>query len=261
MFGKLIKHEFRAAGRIMLPLLIALPALGLLSNLAVRLIGSDSGIVRFLCGLILFVFSLSCVAICVAAFVVMILRWCRSVHSSEGYLTNTLPVSVHGIVWSRLLTAAIYFALSMLVLALSLILMDMSRELFAELGRFVSSLMQIDLKSLQKDAVTLGVEAAVIVLAYAVAKCLHFYAAVSVGYAFNEHKGLITFLACLLMELIFVITAVKTAAFIADVPALSLDSLSSARGFLACGLAGIVLYGAVCYFITVFTVRRRLNLE
>lgn len=261
MFGKLIKHEFRASGRIMLPLLIALPALGLLSNLAVRLFDSGSDIVRFLSGVILFVYGTGCFAICFASFIVMILRWYRSVHSTEGYLTNTLPVSVHGIIWSRLLVAAVYFALSMVVLVLSVMLMDLSREMFVRLGEFVSQLTQLDIKDLEKEFVTLGLEAAGIVLIYAVSKCLHFYAAISVGHAFNDHKGGWSVLAYIAMQVIFSIVAVKTSSFVSGIPALSPDSWTGTRGFLACGVAGMVLYGAVCYFITVFAVKRKLNLE
>lgn len=261
MFWKLIKHEFRASGRIMWPLLIALPALGLLSNLAVRLFDSGSDIVRFLSGVILFVYGLGCMVICFASFVVMILRWYRSVHSAEGYLTNTLPVSVHGVIWSRLLVAAVYFVLSMAALVLSVMLMDLSRELFVRIGEFASQLMQLDLKDLEKEFVTLGLECAGILLAYSVAKCLHFYAAISVGHAFNDHKGAWSVLAYIVMQIIFVIAAVKIAAFVSGIPALSLDGVQSAQSFLACGMLGIVLYGAACYFITAFAVKRKLNLQ
>lgn len=261
MFWKLIKHEFRASGRIMVPLLIALPALGLLSNLAVRLMDSGSDIVRFLSGVILFAYGTGCFAICFVSFVVMILRWYRSVHSSEGYLTNTLPVSVHGIIWSRLLVAAVYFVLSMAALILSVMLMDLSRDLFVRLGEFISQLMQLDINDLKKEFVTLGIEAAAIVLVCAVAKCIHLYAAISVGHAFNNHKGGMSFLAYIAMQVIFSSVAVKAASLVSGIPALSLDSVSGAYRFLACGLIGIVLYGAVCYFITIFAVKRKLNLE
>lgn len=261
MFWKLIKHEFRASGRIMWPLLIALPALGLLSNLAARLFDSSSDIVRFICGVILFVYSAGCMAICFASFVVMIVRWYRSVHSVEGYLTNTLPVSVHGVIWSRLLVAAVYFALSMAALVLSVMLMDLSRGMFVRIGEFVSQLIQLDITDLKKEFVTLGLEVAGIVLAYAVANCLHFYAAISVGHAFNDHKGFMSFLAYVAMQIVFVIAAVKIAAFVTGIPGISLSGVRGTNIFLACGLLGIVLYGAVCYFITAYAVKRRLNLE
>ena len=68
MFGKLIKHEMRATGRIMLPLIIALPCLGLLSNLAVRLMDKSSGLVNTLCVIVLMHGIMMC-------FVLPILGW------------------------------------------------------------------------------------------------------------------------------------------------------------------------------------------
>ena len=260
MFWKLIKHEFRASGRIMWPLLIALPALGLLSNLAVRLFDSGSDIVRFLSGVVLFAFSTGCMAICFASFVVMVVRWYRSVHSVEGYLTNTLPVSVHGVIWSRLLVAAVYFALSMAALVLSVMLMDLSRELFSDLKEFFAMISRLDMEDIENGILTIGLEFAALVLAYSVANCLHFYAAISVGHAFNDHKGFMSFLAYVVMQIVFVIAAVKIIQFVSSIPGLSVETIHGTYGFLACGIAGMVLYGAVCYFITVFAVKRRLNL-
>lgn len=261
MFGKLIKHEMRASGRIMLPLLIAMPGLGLLSNLAVRLIDSDSGLLRIISGLILFIFGTGCLCLSFASFVVMILRWYRSVHSAEGYLTNTLPVSVHGIIWSRLLTAAIYLILSVSVLVLSVALMDLSRELFVKAKEFMAMLMQIRMDEFERELLKLGLCAAGLGILYAIAKCLHFYAAISVGHAFNDRKSLMSVVAYVVMQIIVMMTTVYSAQLVTKIPGVNLDSPRSASLFLLCGAIGIILYGAVCYFITVFAVEKKLNLE
>lgn len=260
MFGKLIKHELRASGRIMLPLIIALPCLGLLSNLAVRLMDKSSGLVNTLCVIVLMLFGFGCMAICVASFVVMILRWYRSVHSDEGYLTNTLPVSVHGIIWSRLLTAAIWFALSIAALILSVLLMTLSRSLLAQVREMFAALAQIDLAELDANIVRFVLEGACLGLAYAVARCLHFYAAISVGHAFSNHKGGWSVLAYAVMQFVFVTVAVKTVQFVESALGLTPDSLGNAHGFLTAGMVGMLLYAAVCYAITAFAVKRKLNL-
>lgn len=260
MFGKLIKHELRASGRIMLPLILALPCLGLLSNLATRLIDRSSGIVNTVCVIILMLFGIGCMAICAASFVVMILRWYRSVHTDEGYLTNTLPVSVHGIIWSRLLVAAIYLALSIAALILSVMLMDLSRGLLEQIRQFFVGFARLDIEDLDRNIVRLVLDVAVTALVYAVAKCLHFYAAISVGHAFTNHKGGWSVLAYVVMQFIFVTAAVKAVQFVDGSLGLSPDSLGSAHGFMTAGAIGMLLYGAVCYAITAFSVKRKLNL-
>ena len=95
MLGKLLKHEFRATGRIMLPLMGALLALALMANLSIRGMTSslsDIPALRILFILILIFFGMGIVAVGVMALVVMVSRFYRNLLKSEGYLMFTLPV-------------------------------------------------------------------------------------------------------------------------------------------------------------------------
>ena len=68
MLGKLLKHEFRATGRIMLPMMGALLAMALLANLSIRgLAGglSDIPALRILFILTLVFFGVGIVAVSV----------------------------------------------------------------------------------------------------------------------------------------------------------------------------------------------------
>ena len=112
MLGKLLKHEFRATGRIMLPLMGALLALALMANLSIRgLAGNlaDIPALRILFILILVFFGMGIVAIGVMALVVMVSRFYRNLLKSEGYLMFTLPVSVHELIWSKLIVSLVWF--------------------------------------------------------------------------------------------------------------------------------------------------------
>ena len=258
MFGKLIKHEFRASGRIMLPILLAMPVLGLLSNLAVRLLDVGSGVLSFFCGAILFIFGTACLGICFVSFVVMIVRWYRSVHSDEGYLTNTLPVSVHGIIWSRLLVAAVFFALSILSLVLSGMLMTLSRSFFTSMKDLITAALHLDVEE-WSQIMRICLSVLVMFLIYAVAKILHFYAAISIGHAFDNSKGFLSVVAFLILQVIFVVASVKGVQLAMHLGLL--DSLEKLGQFLLFGDLGFVLYGAVCYAITAWTARRKLNLK
>lgn len=262
MFGKLIKHELRASGRTMLPILIAMPTLGILSNLAVRLLDKGSGaVVSFFCDLVLFVFGLACMCVCFSAFALMIVRWYRSVHSTEGYLTNTLPVSVHGIIWSRLLVAAVYFILSIAVLVVSVLLMNMSRELIKSAGELIAMVMELNAADLKAEMVHITVIAAATCVVYAISKCLQFYAAMSVGHGFDSHRWLMSILAYVVMEIIYVVAASFAVRLMCNIPGISPATDAGVLKFALCGCAGMLLYGTVCYFITVYAVKNRLNLE
>ena len=113
MLGKLLKHEFRAAGRMMLPVWLALLVLGVFTNLATRImVDSDALALNILGVLIVVLFVFGCVAASVMSIVTMVLRFQRSVLSREGYLTHTLPVSTHSLIWSRMIVAVVYQVLT-----------------------------------------------------------------------------------------------------------------------------------------------------
>ena len=76
MLGKLLKHDFRATARIILPVYAAVPVLGLFTNLITRLCENQNGfLIRAIGALVSFVFSLSLIAAVVTTVVLMILRF------------------------------------------------------------------------------------------------------------------------------------------------------------------------------------------
>ena len=96
MLGKLIKYEFRATGRVMLPALGVLTVLVLLANLSVRLL--DSRLSSFLTVLLVLVLIATFVAVVAAELmpiIIMIVRFHKNLLANEGYLMHTLPASVH----------------------------------------------------------------------------------------------------------------------------------------------------------------------
>ena len=110
MLGKLLKHEFRATYRTMLPMFGVVLVLSLLANLSfARIADTDSGALDILFGLFIMAFFLGLFTMGVMAMVVMIQRFYKNVLGDEGYLTLTLPVNVHEIVWSKLIVSFVWF--------------------------------------------------------------------------------------------------------------------------------------------------------
>ena len=96
----------------MLPLMGALLALALMANLSIRGMPSslsDIPALRILFILILIFFGMGIVAVGVMALVVMVSRFYRNLLKSEGYLMFTLPVSVHELIWSKLIVSLVWF--------------------------------------------------------------------------------------------------------------------------------------------------------
>ena len=113
MLGKLIKHEFRATGRIMLPLFLAVLILSAFAGLSIHGFerARDVRILQAMYGTTISTFFLSLFAVAVVAVVLMIQRFYKSLLRDEGYISMTLPVSVDAHIWAKLLTSFAWFAL------------------------------------------------------------------------------------------------------------------------------------------------------
>ncbi|MBQ1890399.1 MAG: hypothetical protein II160_06820 [Selenomonas sp.] len=104
MFLKMVKHETRASFRALLPLYCGLLLMAVLARLSIWLIDkSDFVLVKIFGTFFISIFVLCCLASIVLTMVLMMVRFGKSVHGDEGYLTNTLPVGTHTIILSRLL--------------------------------------------------------------------------------------------------------------------------------------------------------------
>ena len=114
MLGKLLKHEFRATGRILLPLMGAVIVLALLANGSMTMLANgmaDSSAaakftgLRILLILIVVMFFIGIVTMAVMTVVLMVSRFYRNLLKDEGYLMFTLPVSTHELVWAKLIVS------------------------------------------------------------------------------------------------------------------------------------------------------------
>ena len=124
MLRKLMKHEFRATGRIMLPLYLILLATAIGANFSTRgLLETDYQVLDLLVGLLVVAFAVAIIAVCVMSMVVMVQRFYKNLLQDEGYVMMTLPVSVHQQVWSKLIVSAVWFALSFAMVCLACVVM------------------------------------------------------------------------------------------------------------------------------------------
>ena len=277
MLGKLLKQEFRATGRIMLPMLGALIVLSLLACLSgIGLINDVTNVpvLRFLMVLIEIFFGIGIVAVTVVTVIIMISRFYRNLLQDEGYLMFTLPVSVHELIWSKLIVALVWFLVAGLVifLVMGFLVMTLSNTnlqvIFSELpdwGEIRSALNEYGLRGPMQKVLLAG--AACIMLSMIVS-CLHFYAAMAMGHMFNEHKVLLSIVFFVAISIAFSImssavnlagfSAVENnAVFYAETGAAMLNAVSGVLWRLS--LVQLI-QGAVMYLATVLCLKRGLNL-
>ena len=92
MLGKLIKYEFKATGRLLLPVYGALLLMGGVVNLGLTLQGKLP-VLKFAQGVLIFAYVALMVAAFALSFFVVISRFYKNLICDEGYLMFTLPVN------------------------------------------------------------------------------------------------------------------------------------------------------------------------
>ena len=127
MFGKLLKYEFKAAGKLygvlFLILAIVSSIFGLmLSNSISSGITSDDA-VSAVYSFFTIVFFSTCTALVISNLVITIRRFYQNIFGREAYLTWTLPANAHQIILSKMTMATIWYIASVLGIFLSIIWM------------------------------------------------------------------------------------------------------------------------------------------
>lgn len=272
MLRKLLKHEFRATARIMLPMYLVLLVTAMGSNLAGRgMLDSRSKILSILGTLIVMAFGFAICGVLLMSFVLMIQRFYKNLLQDEGYLMFTLPVSVHQHIWSKLIVSAVWFAATILaVIAASLIVAfrgGFLREMLDFLSWFFSGLRLLKISETLNGTVYLA-ELAVLIFLSMAAFSLQFYAALAAGHSFANRKMLCS--VALFFAFQFVLQMAGGTLFVAldnlgFFRILNFDWITSPAAAIHVGLltaiAFVVIYGAIFYAVTAVFLKRRLNLE
>ena len=270
MLGKLIKHELRATGRLLLPSMAVLLVLAVLAGLSMRRLEFGSTVPEFveiLLVLIFVAFFIGIAAICVMTLWLMISRFYKNLLGDEGYLMFTLPVSVHSHIWAKLIVSLIWFLVVGLVVALlvfglivSLTVSDFGQFMegfpsFRELFRNIRAAFRYD----NGKMILFFLEFCLLAFAGAVNACLQFYAAMAIGHSFANHKLLFSVLAFVIIS--FVLSILRTAAGGLIDLSVYVDNVVDFMSYIMHpSLIFALLQSILLYCISVFFLKRRLNL-
>lgn len=275
MLGKLIKHEFRATGRLMAPLFGALVLLALVvraNDLVFQHVESYSAFLNILNTLLIIAYVLALFGVMVFSTVLMIKRFHQNFLTDEGYLMFTLPTSVHSLLWSKLITAALFFIFTFLAEALSVAIVvwrgGLAREMFT--FRAMDSYYMA-------NGLAFALEMLALLFVSLLVTCLLFYAPMSIGYSFANHKGLLSVVFCFVIQAILQIFGVAVLAGAVNDTAFhrlltdAMDNLGridtpvtamqAAHGTMLLALFTELFLGAILYFLTYFMLRKHRNLQ
>ena len=265
MLRKLMKHEFRATGRVMGPLfgLLLIAALAARFSVGV-LLESDARFLNLLGGLFVTAFAIAIAGVCVMSLVLMINRFRTNLLGDEGYIMFTLPASVHQQIWSKLIVSAVWFiATGLAVVAAGFILVAQQgfwleiRRGFAEIFRHLTAYYAF-------NGTAFLLELLALIFVGCCVLCLEFYAAMAIGHSFAAHKVLYSVLSFLGLQ--FVMQLLSGGILVGTnydflVVALPSDGVLAMHSVMLTMIVSTAVFGAVYYVITTMFLKKRLNLE
>lgn len=270
MLSKLLKHEFRATGRIMGPLYLVLLATSVGMRVSLQLLNhTDSRLLRMLGGVLAMAYVVAILGVCFAAFGLMIQRFYWSLLTDEGYLMFTLPVSVHQHIWSKLIVSTVWFLATGAAVMVSMLVMSVDGTFLPALIREMRNIFDAMTAYYALNGTAILLEFAALCFLGCVAFALQFYAAMAVGYSRPNHKMAWSVAFFFLFQ--FAMQILGTTALVVldesplhhllmnvDIHITPMLGIHIGMGLM---IGCVVVYGAVFYAVTAYFLKRHLNLE
>ncbi|MBE6933128.1 MAG: hypothetical protein E7464_07105 [Ruminococcaceae bacterium] len=275
MLSKCLKHEFRATYALILPILLGVLVFSGITGLtSTALYSADSPtVLEIIAVFAQLIFNIMVGAASIGVTIVCVLRYWRSFHSDEGYLTMTMPVSTHTHIFSKLIVAEIWLLVTVLVLYLASIIANVG--LFQEV---FSAVEDVEMAGIADEVVDIAemrqvflflLLCLIILVVSPAAGLLQMYAAISLGHSFNKYKKLLSvvfiyvfnqvlgILYFIPMLLLLVKAFENEAIFFADFNTV----MSGMNIFMVVLLVLSILQGVGFYFMTHYFLNKKLNLQ
>lgn len=268
MLGKLIKYEFKATGRILLPLYGALIIFAFINKMFMgdffnntdTLLGNLPRVI----GMLVYIGTM--VAIFVVTLFIIIQRYRTNLLGDEGYLMNTIPVKPWKNIASKLIVALVWGIASGIVAIISIIILAYQKGLISDMLTVIPQLWRESHELIGMNIVLFSAEIILMMLISGISSILMIYASLSLGSLFQKRKILASFGAFIVLNI-----ATNIIATVIQVPAMvSFDfTISSLNEFpffqfhmLLLMMAGVVFVFSIAYFlISNYILSKKLNLE
>ena len=289
MLKKLMKHDFRALSRTLVPMQIGVLGGGLVATLltaiTIRLgentanTGGSALLRQLIMGLSATASVLIGIAIIASALVTLLLicyHFYRSFLADEGYLTFTLPVSTSKLIWSKLLTGMVWILINAVVVMVTLVIFSVfgttssgivNQEVLQGYRMFFTEL--LPQASQYVNVPVMVVEVAVIGVLALGAQMLEIYFAIVVGgQVAKKHRILAAIGMYLLINMgvgMISTTFMSIVAFGEGVSSLALNTVQEVSTFMTSvfGWYGVLFagLGVLFYFLIRSILKKNLNLQ
>lgn len=182
MLTKLIKHEFKASVRLLLPIYAVVAVLALICRL-VQKADIFKGMLVIVPGTISVVYIISLFASIIITLILTITRFYKNLTSDEGYLMFTLPVKASALINSKLFVAVCWVLLNLALIVASFYFTFPDRASEITDGLLYGLKMEFG-----SGSPVIVAEVAAIMLISLIHTIMHFYTSIAIGQLFNRSK-------------------------------------------------------------------------
>ena len=289
MLGKLIKHEWKGTYRVgclMMLLMAGITFFGWLafqSPMWKELSGNsdsysvtmEAGILNILSVVTLLLYFVMLIVVLVGIVVYLAVHFYKTVYTDEGYLTHTLPVTKHQLLFSKILVGGLWTMIIYAMVYLSVILLGISlfstilpddytfARFWAEFGDLVTEL-KLDLEG--QFGLNFVVYRIFILLSVLIGPFMAMatvYGAISLGQLFTRHRVLMAIVSYIGIGMLNGIlgSVVQSAIGLNDVIQTSTNIGSYFDMNLITSFGLNLIIAVALYMVSWFVMSKRLNME
>lgn len=273
MLGKLMKYEVKATQRIFLPLYGLIFIFALVIRLFMSLnMQNARGMAIMPFAITMAIYCLLIAAVFVMTLVVTIQRFHKNLLGDEGYLSFTLPVTVHSHISSKMIVSLMWSVASLIVSVLSAMILVNDPTAWEKMREFMH---QVGLMFVNKYGFWCGliiIEIIAFMIVGTLSCILQLYASVTVGNFSSKHKllaGFGAFIGFSVVEQILTSFLFSIGSNLLSDSAIhtfwngidDLGKLQSVAGIIGASLAYEAVFGLAFYFLTNWLLSDKLNLE
>ncbi len=257
MLAKLLKYEFKAIGRLLLPLFGALMVISILLGVSLNTAIEEWPFIKLILG---FMYSALFLTVALTTFFFIIQRFYKNLLGNEGYIMFTLPISVRQHILNKLIAGSVWTFFATIVGMISIFIVLSLENGIGGISIYTSLIW----REVGIDSIFITILVILNIILAIVSGILKIYAAITIGHQLNNRKVLGSIGAYILLSIgesiIF-----KTFTYI-------LDAFSITDWFFLSGITSLydVLWGlmivsliksALLYIITYVLMKNKLNLE
>lgn len=261
MLAKLMKYEFKATSRLLVPLYLILLLFSIINRFVFRP-DSNNGAVQVINALLMFSYILLIFTVLIVTVIYMIARFYKNLLTDEGYLMFTLPAKAHQLITSKLLVTVIWFIMSIVIILISLFIAFATADSMpAVMNEIRNARIEFN-RAFGGNTPLLIIEMIIMCLLSLVVNILLIYVSIALGQSFTKHKIIGSFGAYMVIYTIIQFVMLILIVILGGVTPRDIDMLSVLpKVFFPMAIVMLVIMGACCYLGTNHIFKKKLNLD